>query len=102
MANLHENRFPNEDESYRQRRDELLQREIDLRKKLEEVAALRRQLPQGGKLKEDYVFDEAAGDPGDIDNVVQTRFSSLFDEGKKNLLVYSFMFAPEAETPCPA
>ena len=28
--------------------------------------------------------------------------SALFEDGKDSLVVYSFMYAPEAETPCPA
>lgn len=102
MNSLHDKRFPNENSDYRELRDTLLQEEIALRKKLEDVAALRRKLPPGGQLREDYVFDEIAYDRGKADKVVQTTFSSLFDENKPDLLIYSFMFSPDAETPCPA
>ncbi len=30
----------------------------------------------------------------------QTRFSELFGRGKDSLVIYSFMFAPDADTPC--
>ena len=66
---------------------------------------MKRSLPRGGRLKEDYVFDEGgAGTPdresSDLDTVRQTRFSELFAEGKDSLVVYSFMY-PQAGTPCP-
>ena len=75
-------------------RDTLLERERELRSEIEAVAALRRGLPLGGRLTEDYVFDE--GEPA-----TPTRFSELFRGGKNTLVVYSFMFAPDAGTPCP-
>src|SRR5207249_1793170 len=48
MATIHAKRFPGESEQYRQARDELLRAELDLRRRVEEVAALRRRLPRGG------------------------------------------------------
>ena len=53
----HSFRFPGETESYRRTRNRLLQAEIDLRRCVEEVAALRRQLPLGGQIPEDYIFE---------------------------------------------
>jgi predicted dithiol-disulfide oxidoreductase (DUF899 family) len=50
--------FPNERREYREVRDELLQAEIDLRAQVERVAAMRRGLPLGGLIKEDYAFEE--------------------------------------------
>jgi predicted dithiol-disulfide oxidoreductase (DUF899 family) len=88
MASL---RFPNETIEYRKARDELLVAERELRRRIEEVAAQRRELPMGGPVSEDYVFE---GDPGPV------RLSELFD-GKSSLLVYSYMFGPNAEKPCP-
>ena len=93
MGRIHERQFPGESEAYRDARDRLLEAEMDLRKRVEAVAALRRSLPAGGPLKEDYVFDTASG---------QTKFSDLFESDKKSLVLYSFMFAPGAELPCPA
>ena len=55
-------KFPNETREYRAARDALLQAEIELRRKLEAVASLRRELPAGGQLPEDYVFDSQDGE----------------------------------------
>ncbi len=55
---LHSIRFPGEDSSYREARNKLLQGEMALRKNLEDVAALRRNLPLGGQVTEGYVFEE--------------------------------------------
>ena len=92
MGEFHEHRFPGESDAYRQARDRLLAAEAELRNRTEAVAALRRGLPRGGRLAEDYVFDEAGA---------KVRFSELFAEGKDSLVLYSFMYAPDAETPCP-
>lgn len=94
---LHPIRFPNETDEYRAARNELLRAELALREQREQVAALRRQLPRGGKVKEDYVFDEATAD-GDV---AQTRLSDLFAPGKDSLILYSFMYGPEMKAACP-
>jgi len=99
---LHSVQFPGESEQYRAARDELLLAERELRRQLEAVAALRRALPSGGPLKEDYVFDEGASDPGDVDAVRQVRFSELFREGKESLILYSFMYGPKMKEACPS
>ena len=97
MSRLHQLGFPNESSEYRRQRDELLEQEIALRDQLEKLAALRRELPPGGTLKEDYVFDEI------VENIpVTSKFSTLFEEGKNTLLVYNFMYAAEDKLPCPA
>src|SRR5215471_13938203 len=59
-------RFPGESAEYRTARDRLLEREIELRRAMEAVAAARRALPPGGAVPEDYTalldqFDGAAG-----------------------------------------
>jgi predicted dithiol-disulfide oxidoreductase (DUF899 family) len=43
-------RFPGESPDYRHARDELLKAEIDFRKRVEDLAALRRKLPLGGEV----------------------------------------------------
>ncbi len=101
MGKFHSKEFPGEGETYRGARDELLEAEMKLRKHLEEVAALRRQLPRGGKVKEDYLFEEGAPDLSDQSIVRQTKLSELFEAGKNSLIIYSFMFAPDSEKPCP-
>ncbi|MCZ6842036.1 MAG: DUF899 family protein, partial [SAR324 cluster bacterium] len=60
MNNTHDKRFPGEDSAYREARNKLLAEEQVLRGQIEKVANLRRSLPQGGKLQEDYVFEEGA------------------------------------------
>ena len=97
---LHSISFPGESALYRKARNELLQAEITLRKNLEDVAALKRALPLGGEVPEDYVFDEGATDLEDWQTVRKTRLSELFQSGKDTLLVYSFMFGPEMPSAC--
>ena len=100
---LHGLRFPGESAEYRRARDELLQAEIELRRQTERVAAQRRELPLGGVMPTDYVFDEwddAAGAPREV------RLSELFD-GRDTLLLYSFMIVPPEQElpfvgPCPS
>jgi predicted dithiol-disulfide oxidoreductase (DUF899 family) len=94
---LHQVRFPGEGSEYRSARNTLLRAELDLRERLEAVAALRRQLPPGGRVKEDYVFDEARADG----SITQSRLSELFAPGKGSLVVYSFMYGPAMEAACP-
>ncbi|HLJ88223.1 MAG TPA: DUF899 family protein [Candidatus Angelobacter sp.] len=100
---LHSIRFPGETDSYRAARNELLEAEIRLRRNIEEVAALRRKLAQGGEVPEDYVFDEGSSDPvhlNDVQNHRKTRMSELFAPGKDTLVVYSYMHGPNMKTPC--
>ena len=52
-------RYPNESLEYRKARDELLKDEKALIEKVRSVAEKRRQLPLGGKLKQDYTFEWA-------------------------------------------
>jgi predicted dithiol-disulfide oxidoreductase (DUF899 family) len=108
--------FPGESAEYRSARNRLLAQEIELRRATEAVAAARRELPPGGTVPEDYVFQgkNADGIPGDV------RLSELFAPGKDSLVIYSFMFPrdpgdlrpgpeagrtallPLAEGPCPS
>ena len=108
--------LPGESREYRAARDRLLDREIELRRAMEAVAAARRELPPGGLVPSDYVFEGAGADgaPSDV------RLSELFEPGKDSLVIYSFMFPrdpgdqtpgpttgqtallPLAEGPCPA
>jgi predicted dithiol-disulfide oxidoreductase (DUF899 family) len=97
----HSFRFPGESDSYRQARNQLLQAEIDLRRRVEEVAALRRQLPLGGEISEDYVFEEGSPDLSDSQTVRQVSLSQLFLPAKDTLAIYSFMFGPKMKAACP-
>jgi predicted dithiol-disulfide oxidoreductase (DUF899 family) len=76
--------FPGESSQYRRARNELLEAEAELRVMNERVAALRRALPAGGPIKEDYVFESADGG--------KVRFSELFAPGKNSLVIYNMMF----------
>jgi predicted dithiol-disulfide oxidoreductase (DUF899 family) len=83
--------IPNESKEYRQARDELLREEIELRRHIERVAAQRRALPPGGEVIGDYRFE---GEQGSAD------FAALFGD-KQTLVIYSYMFGPQRERPCP-
>lgn len=96
MKKLHDKQFPNENQKYRDARNDLLKAEMKLRKQTEDVAALRRKLPTGGKLKEDYVFEEIDPKTG---KVKETKLSELFGD-KNTLIIYSYMYPPENERPC--
>ena len=86
--------FPNESEVYRAARNQLMQREIELRRKMEAVAAELRALPPGGEVPEDYVF-ERMGKDGSLEHV---NLSSLFEK-TDTLLVYHFMFPRHSGDP---
>lgn len=101
MGSIHAIRFPGETEEYRQARDELLQAELDLRRRTEETAALRRQLPLGGEVPQDYLFEEGSADLEDRETVTTVRLSQLFAPDKDTLLLYNFMYGPHMEQPCP-
>ena len=90
-------RFPNESDDYRARRDELLELEKDLRAAVKSVAQRRRELPLGGRLKEDYRFERVGAD-GEVHEVA---FEELFGE-HRSLLLYSMMFGPDWDAPCPS
>ena len=89
--------YPNESREYREARDSLLADERGLIDKVKAVAAKRRALPPGGALKQDYVFQWAT--EGKVGQ--QVRFSELFGD-KSSLLIYSFMFGPGWDKPCPS
>jgi predicted dithiol-disulfide oxidoreductase (DUF899 family) len=80
--------FPGETKAYRAARNRLLEREIELRRAMEEVAAERRALPPGGVVPQDYVF-QGAGPDGTASDV---RLSELFAPGRDSLVIYNFMF----------
>jgi len=98
-SSLHSIRFPNESPSYRKSRDQLLEAEMKLRKNIEEVAALRRKLPLGGEVREDYVFTQGAADLKDSRTEKKVRMSELFAPGKDTLLIYNYMYGPNMKEP---
>ena len=88
--------FPNESDEYRAARNVLLEAEIELRRQTEAVAAMRRALPPGGEVPEDFVFERI----GASFRPEKVRLSQLFG-GFSTILIYSYMFGPERDTPCP-
>jgi predicted dithiol-disulfide oxidoreductase (DUF899 family) len=91
LAAKNKAQYPNESREYRQARNTLLAEEIELRRHIERVAALRRALPSGGRVPEDYTFE---GPDGTV------RLSQLFGD-KNTLVLYSMMFGPQRERACP-
>ena len=91
LANDNPVRIPNESEAYRAARTVLLAEEIQLRRHIERVAALRRALPPGGAVEGDYRF---MTETGPVD------FAGLFGD-KDTLVIYTYMFGPQRERPCP-
>jgi predicted dithiol-disulfide oxidoreductase (DUF899 family) len=91
LAAKNEAHFPNETSEYRKARTALLAEDIELRRNIERVAALRRALPLGGKIPEDYTFESETG---------SVRLSDLFED-KQTLVVYSMMFGPQRKSACP-
>lgn len=83
--------FPNESPEYRAARNALLVQEIESRRVAERAAELRRRLPPGGAVPEDYRF---TGEEGPV------TLSGLFG-GHDTLVIYSYMFGPERKAPCP-
>ena len=96
----HSIRFPGESDSYRSARNQLLHAEMALRKQIEAVAELRRKLPLGGAVPEDYAFEEGAADLDDSSGAHAVRISELFEPGKDTLVVYNFMYGPEMKSAC--
>jgi predicted dithiol-disulfide oxidoreductase (DUF899 family) len=84
-------RFPNESAEYRRAREALLIEEIELRRHIERVAEQRRALPPGGEVIKRYEFEGEQG---------PASFADLFGN-KTTLVVYSYMFGPQRERPCP-
>jgi predicted dithiol-disulfide oxidoreductase (DUF899 family) len=87
----HNRRYPGESPEYRAARTALLAEEIELRRHLERVAEQRRALPPGGETVGDYRFQTEDG-PSDL--------AGLFGD-KQTLAIYSYMFGPQRERPCP-
>jgi predicted dithiol-disulfide oxidoreductase (DUF899 family) len=82
---------------YRTARDRLLAQEVELRRRMEAVAASRRELPPGGAVPEDYLF-QGAGANG---NATEVRLSQLFANGNDSLVIYSFMFPRDPDDTSP-
>jgi predicted dithiol-disulfide oxidoreductase (DUF899 family) len=92
--------FPGESAQYRAARDQLLKEEVELRRKVEAVAAARRSLPPGGVVPENYVFD-GEGPGGELAKIT---LSDLFGPGRDSLFLFNMMFprSPDEDLPCPS
>ena len=84
-------RYPNESAEYRRARELLLAEEIELRRHIERVAEMRRTLPPGGTVTQNYAFEGEGG---------KATLPDLFGN-KQTLVIYSYMFGPQREQPCP-
>ena len=92
IAATNSTRHPNESPEYRRARNELLVEEIELRRHVERVASLRRELPVGGEVPREYHFV--------AENNANVTLADLFGQ-HDTLVVYSYMFGPLREAPCP-
>jgi predicted dithiol-disulfide oxidoreductase (DUF899 family) len=88
--------YPGESAEYRAARNALLDAEIALRRQTEAVATMRRALPPGGEAPEDYVFERI----GAHFRPEAVKLSELFGD-HPSIMIYSFMFGPERDSPCP-
>src|SRR6201999_1799679 len=93
---------------YRTARNALLDAEIALRRQLEAVAAMRRGLPPGGAVPQDFVFARGGGRLAEVVVVngsggqaraEPVKLSELFGD-YPSILLYSFMYGPERDEPC--
>jgi predicted dithiol-disulfide oxidoreductase (DUF899 family) len=91
LASNNTTRHPNESAEYRRARQALLVEEIELRRHIERVAEMRRALPPGGQVTKQYEFEGEAG---------KVMLADLFGD-KQMLVIYSYMFGPQREQPCP-
>src|ERR1700681_4956767 len=82
--------FPGEDAAYRPARNALLVEEMALRRQIERVNMQRRDLPSGGPVSEDYVFEGLGADG----HPTPLKLLELFAPGKESLALYSFMYGP--------
>ena len=94
-------RLAGESTDYVACREELRVAELDLMRRQERVAELRRCLP-GGAVVEDYAFVEGPADLDASDAPVKAvRLSELFNAPGRSLIVYHFMCGKRQTSPCP-
>lgn len=83
--------MPQADENYRRSRERLREAEIDLRDRIEAVAAMRRSLPPGPVVP-DYEF---------VEDGKHVRLSQLFTGDKPYLILYHLMYWAKEDEFCP-
>lgn len=91
MARRGRHAFANESREYGEARTKLLAEEIELRRHIQRVAQMRRELPPGPAAK-DYRFLDADGK--------ELGLADLFGR-HDTLFIYFWMYGPERERPCP-
>lgn len=90
-----------ESAEYVSAREELRQAEIELMRRRERVAGLRRRLPVG-PVVDDYVFEEGPADLEAGDAPARTvRLGELFTRPGRDLVVYQLMYGKKQTEPCP-
>jgi predicted dithiol-disulfide oxidoreductase (DUF899 family) len=91
----------NESSEYLSKREELRQAEIELMRRRERVAELRRHLPQGAAVQ-DYQFEEGPRNLSAGNAPVQTtRLSELFSKPDRPLIIYHLMYGKRQTSACP-
>ena len=93
-------KLSNESGQYQKARAKLLKAEMALRDQREQVAELRRALPLDTKVK-DYLFHEGPSDLQQDSPISEIRLSELFEDPRKPLLVYQYMFGGAQKESCP-
>ncbi len=83
--------MPGSGDEYRRSRERLREAEIDLRDRIEAVAAMRRSLPPGPVVP-DYAF---------VENGNRMRLSQLFADDKPYLILYHLMYWAKDDDFCP-
>lgn len=83
--------MPGSSDEYRNAREQLRQAELQMRDRIEEVAALRRALPDGPEVP-DYSF---------LENGKNVHLSELFAAQKPELIVYHMMYWSDDDEFCP-
>src|SRR4051812_36041164 len=86
LARVASRPYPNEPAGYRAEREILLAEEIELRRHIARVAEMRRALPVGGEVPEDYEFEDESGG--------RVRLSEMFGD-KSSLITYFWMYGPQ-------
>ena len=94
-------RLRNRSAEYLAKRKALRLVEIESMKLREQVAQLRRELPQGATV-ENYAFIEGPVDLNSGDTPTRTvRLSELFTAPDRALVLYQFMYGKRQTSPCP-
>lgn len=92
--------FAGESAAYRKARRKLLEAEIALKDQRERVAAMRRALPLGARVENDYVFEEGPRDISRDAPIREVRLSQLFEDGKDELILVNTMWGADSPEPC--